>query len=142
MVTTVSLSPKLTLAGYGTNQFGTFAVVRLTNAGTRSITYTGYATNMPWYSYRFHMAGSTTNFCPFFCGTGLEDYVLEPGNSVDFKVDVIAQDHVEVCLSYTYPNDYRNSLGRAYAAAPRRIARHLPFPSAARVVSPVINGGN
>src|SRR4051812_4360881 len=73
---TTPQAPNLIFTGFKTNELGPSALIRLTNAGPRSISYWGYETNSPWYSYRFQESGYTTNHCPLRCGNGLQQCVL------------------------------------------------------------------
>ena len=131
-------SVRLTIVGFGTNKAGAFTVVRLTNAGPHSVSYLGYETNWPWYSYRFHALTGPTNHCPFWCGTGVQDYVLRARQSVDFQARTIEQREYQITLAYTLPSP----LNRLRAIVPLWIADRLPMPKEHRIATSSLNGAS
>ena len=126
----------LTVLGFLADTHRSFMVARLTNAGPHSIRYWGYETNSPWYSYRFQDQGRTTNYCPFWCGTGVRECGLPAGHGVDFLVRAIERNGYQVALEYKLPSlvdDVRDK-------APRCLATRLPTTRSRWVVSAPLKG--
>jgi hypothetical protein len=108
----------------------------LTNAGWRKIVYWGYGPDNPWYSYEFQGLGGPTNYCPFWCGTGLRSCELRPRQSVDIDVLNLDQSTYRVSLEYTQPG----MLDKIRSAAPVWIAQKLPRAKALTVLSAPLKG--
>ena len=132
---------RLAVIGIGTNNDNVFSVIRLTNAGSTSIQYVGYGADSPLYSYRFRTPAVSKNYSPFWCGTGLQTFLLKSGQSVDFQVSSSLLDekfqnqNFQVELSYTFSG----STDWLRQNAPYWIARHLPAPRSYSTVTPVIS---
>src|ERR1700690_249407 len=92
-------SVKLLVVGYGTNEVGAFAIVRLTNTGPRSIAYLGEEANQPYYSYSFDTPAGATNYLPF-SDARPEKHVLGARKSVEFKAQMMARCPYRITLWY------------------------------------------
>jgi hypothetical protein len=131
----------LAVVRMGTNNDNVFSVIRLTNAGSTSIQFVGYASDSPLYSYRFQTPVASKNYSPFWCGTGMQTCLLKAGQSVDFQVscnlleEKFQNQNFQVELSYTFPG----STDWLRENAPYWIARHLPTPRNYSTVTPEIS---
>jgi hypothetical protein len=76
----VSVAP--TSDWYATARF------RATNRGSAAFAYHGFAPESPIYSVEVLVDGTWQEHPLGWCGTGLEEQVLEPGKSVEFDVNL------------------------------------------------------
>jgi hypothetical protein len=128
---------RLTVTATPTNSARPFALIQLTNGGSRSLTYWGYGTNAPRYSYRFQTPTGPTNYCPFWCGTGLRPCVLGARRSVEFHALVIdSPSAYQVALACQLPTPW----DRLRDVAPAWLANRLPRPRQYLVLTDPFNG--
>jgi hypothetical protein len=66
---------------------GSFAEFRFVNSGTESLYYPGYSKD-DHCSYKIKHKGTVAQNNPCWCGTGLAERVLEPGETATYKVDI------------------------------------------------------
>jgi hypothetical protein len=135
-------SVKLLVVGFGTNQIGTFAVIRVTNAGPHSIAYWGYQTDQPWYCYEFDTPAGPTNYCPFLDHKGSQKYVLAARESAEFKAQTMAHGPYRITLQYV-PTSLMDRLDGVDWSIPPRwvawVANRLPRPGHRPVSTPPLN---
>jgi hypothetical protein len=128
-------SASLAIVRFGTNRGSPFVVLQLSNAGPATISYFGYDTNQPWYSFQIQTPVGPTNFNQFFCGTGLQELELKPRHCVDFQVWMSDQyQNYRVALNYDIPKP--SDWFRYHA--PYQIARWFPRPRPRTALSPLI----
>ena len=117
-------SATLTVLGYGTNQYGTFVHVQLSNAGPSIITYRGNAPNRPRINVLLGFSGAILPIRGFPPGLNERRFELKPCRSIDFEVPVAAGHVCQVTLSYSVRDPYEWL--RKYS--PYQISRWLPRP--------------
>ena len=67
--------------------YGSFAEFRFVNGGTESLYYRGYS-NDDHCSYRIKHQRTVARYNPCWCGTGLAERVLEPGDTATYRADI------------------------------------------------------
>lgn len=128
-------SVSLTIVGLDSGRRGPHTVLRLTNAGPSSIYYEGYGAQDPWYSYRFKTPAGLTNYCPFWCGTGLRECALLPGQSADFAAPTLTNSDYQIVLGYAFLSPMQKVL----ANAPGWLKSHFDTPQPRYVATQPIN---
>ncbi|HLX69355.1 MAG TPA: hypothetical protein VKV04_06985 [Verrucomicrobiae bacterium] len=99
-----STSASLKVIGFGTNQCGDFVLLQLSNAGPKSITYTGYETNDPCVDIQFQTLAGRSDMARYPFSSYTHDVELKPRRGVEFRVltsDI--QKDFRVALTYWVP---------------------------------------
>ena len=78
---------RIEFRGIQVTNHGSYAEFRFVNGGTDSLYYPGYSKN-DHCSYKIKHKGTVAQNNPCWCGTGLAERVLEPGESATYKADI------------------------------------------------------
>ncbi len=71
-------------------EYGTYAEFYVMNGGSEALRYSGYSKNSHC-SYMIKLGNKVEQMSPCWCGTGLAERTLLPGESATYKVQVAAE---------------------------------------------------